>query len=216
MAKRRTNRRNRKTNRRNRRRTMRGGMCPLAVQAMGGGLGAATQQALAQGGQFAANTRSYHGGFRTGGAAYGVNQPLMGGRRRKMRGGMAPLSIFGQEGVDVQRASAHLAGQDAALKTAADFSRTLAGTDNPGASTAPMVGGGSRKMSKARFLAKRRGSRKMRKSRRRGQRGGAILNGDGAPAGASYMLLGGDAALQRAAAQVENPAWADVAKGQFA
>lgn len=202
MAHRKTNRRNRRTNRKNRK-TMRGGMCPLAVQAMGGGLGIGTQQALAQGQQFGGLTRSYHGGNRTGGAAYGVNMPLTGGRRRKshrrgrkMRGGMAPLAIFGTEGVDVARASAHLAGQDAALKAAADFSRTLAGTDNPGATTAPMVGG------------------RRRKSHRR-MRGGAILNGDGAPSNASYMLLADDAALQRAAAQVENPAWAGVAKMQF-
>jgi hypothetical protein len=94
------------------------------------------------------------------------------------------------------------------LKEAAAFSQTPAGTDNPGLSRGSMVGGGSRKMRKSRFSAKRRKShRKMR--------GGAILNGEGAPSNASYMLLADDAALAKAAAQVENPAWEGVAKMQF-
>jgi hypothetical protein len=190
-------------------------MCPLAVSSIGDGLGEATRQALQQGGQFAANTRTYHGGMRTGGAAYGVN-PMMGGRRasrkRMMYGGMAPLSAFDNQGVDVPRASAHLIGQDNAINEAAAFSRTLAGTDNPAASGSRMVGGVRRKMSRRR---RGRKSHRNRKSHRR-MRGGAILNGTGAPSDAPYMLLADDPALQNAAAQVENPAWAGVAKMQFA
>lgn len=199
-------------------------MCPLAMGG-GDGLGEATRQALQQGGQFAANTQTYHGGMRTGGAAYsGAAGPaqganMMGGgrrrasRKRMMYGGMMPLSGFGQDGAGVPRASAHLIGQDNAINEAAAFSRTLAGTDNPAASGSRMVGGVRRKMSRGR---KSRRGRKSHRGRGRRMRGGAILNGTGAPSNASYMLLADDPALQRAAAQVENPAWAGVAKMQFA
>ncbi len=200
---------------------MRGGMCPLAVSSIGGGLGEATREALMQGGQFAAGTRTYHGGWRTGGAAYSgaAGAPLMGGGRRRkgrystrrQRGGMAPISVFGTEGVDVNRASAHLTGQDNAINEAARYSMTPAGMDNPGMTSGSRMTGGRRRKSS------RRGRKSRRKShRRRKMRGGAILNGAGAPANGSYMLLADDPALQRAAAQVENPAWAGVAKMQFA
>lgn len=73
------------------------------------------------------------------------SEMLKGGRRRKSRkggrksrksgrkgrrssrkmyyGGMAPMSIFGTEGTDVNRASAHLTGQDTALNEALAYSR---------------------------------------------------------------------------------------------
>jgi hypothetical protein len=198
--------RRRSSRRRHRSRKMRGGACPLALSASPydqfGGLAPSTQQSIAQGAQFGGMTRTYHGGFRTGGEAYGVNLPVMGGgrrrrSRRRMRGGMAPLDYaFGPEGngAGVARDMAHLRGGDMAMAEAAAFSRTPAGTDNPGVSQA----GGRRRR------RRRRGSRRMR--------GGAIYEGAPYSQNGSNMLLADDPALAAQAAKLESPTWIGVAK----
>lgn len=193
----------RRSSRRNRRRShrMRGGACSLALSPgpFNGPstMPPATEQSLAQGAQFGGMTRSYHGGFRSGGTAYGVNLPMGGGRRRRsrrrMRGGMAPLgSAFGPagNGAGVARDMAHLGGQDAAFAEAAAFSKTPAGTDNPGLSQA--------------------GGRRRRRSRRgRKMRGGALLEGAPYSQTSSDMLLEG--AQAAAAAKMMSPDWTGVA-----
>lgn len=217
-------RRNRKTNRRNRK--QRGGACALAGAPYGADLLADSRaQSLAQGQQFATITRPYHGGAR--------RRTL----RHAMRGGMAPLSIFGSEGTGVDRASAHLTGQDNALAEAAGFSRTH--PDMPDAMGAQVmdavnkgmaqVGAGRRRRSrgrKNRRSLRRRGRKATRRNRkmyyggRRSScglmRGGAALM-EGAPysQAGSNMLLADDSALQAQAAKMESPAWAGVERQTY-
>ena len=218
----------------------RGGACdisPAPVNATANELGLATQQSLAQGEQFAVLTRAYHGGKRRRGmTARKSRKAERKGRkaerksrkaerksrrntrkgerkaeRKAMKGGMAPMSIFGTEGVDVQRAMAHLAGQDMALNQAAAYSMTPEGQDNP---FVPKVG-----------PAQKAGARNMktgsmtRTSRRTAQgspRGGRPIY-DGAPytQTSSDMLLADDPARQAQAKQLESPTWKGVADGTY-
>ncbi len=216
-------RRNRKSCRRNRRnRKQNGGACALAGAPYGADLMADSRaQSLAQGNQFATITRPYHGGARTRRA----NR-----NRRMMYGGMAPLSIFGTEGTGVDRASAHLTGQDNALAEAAGYSRTHPDLpDAMGSQVLDAVNKGMAQVGGRRARRRsRKGSRKSRKNRRnrrmnggrRGScgmmRGGAALL-EGAPysQGSSDMLLADDAALQAQAAKMESPAWTGVARGTY-
>ena len=210
-------RRNR--NRRNNRR-QNGGSCALSGAPYGADLLADSRaQSLAQGNQFATITRPYHGGA-----------------RRTMRGGMAPLSIFGSEGTGVDRASAHLTGQDNALAEAAGFSRTH--PDMPNAMGAQVMDAVNKGMAqvggrRSRNRKNRNRSRKNRKNRRntctrrnrnrnrscrrnRRMNGGAALL-EGAPYSqtSSDMLLADDSALQAQAAKMESPAWTGVARGTY-
>lgn len=181
----------RKSSRRIRRRSrrMRGGACPLALAGPFNGpstIPPATEQSLAQGAQFGGMTRSYHGGRRRSrriAARYSKKNS------RRMRGGMATLAhAFGPEGngAGVARDMAHLRGQDMAMSDAAAFSKTPAGTDNPGATQS----GGRR---------------------RRQMRGGAIYEGAPYSQTSSDMLLADDPALAAQAAKLESPSWIGVA-----
>ncbi len=261
MSKRYNSRKNRNRNSRNRKNrnrkgNMYGGACNLGgapVNDMSMTTGGA--QSLAQGRQFADLTRSYHGGFMdetpsntTPNTTPNVNVPeneknQSGGYR--MRGGMAPLSIFGTEGTDVNRASAHLVGPDDALDDAASYSRMnpdlpnntagqLMDAVNKGMS---QVGGRKRRRSTRRRRATRgmRGGRRstcgiMRGGRRRRStrgmrggrrstcgmmRGGAIYEGAPYSQGGSDMLLADDPSLQAQAAKMESPAWTSVQAGTY-
>ena len=228
------NRKNRSRKNRKNRNNMYGGKQGGGACAVGGApvndalMANSGAQSLAQGRQFAEITRPYHGG--------GVSPPhplIKGGRR--MRGGVAPLSIFGTEGADVNRASAHLTGQDNALAEAQRFS-----TMNPDMPNAiggqvmdavnkgvAQVGAGRRRKSrKGRKSRKsRKGSRKSRKSRkmyyggRRSScgimRGGAIYEGAPYSQGSSDMLLADDPSLAAQAAKMESPAWTGVERGTY-
>ncbi len=162
-----------------------------------------------------------------------------------MRGGMAPLSIFGTEGADVNRASAHLAGQDAALADAASYSPMNPDLPNNTAGQLmdavnkgmAQVGGRRRRRSTRRRRATRgmrggrrstcgmmRGGRRstcgmMRGGRRRrstrGMRGGAIYEGAPYSQGGSDMLLADDPSLQAQAAKMESPTWTSVQAGTY-
>jgi hypothetical protein len=219
-------RRNRKSTRRNRRNNRRqnGGACALAGAPYGADLMADSRaQSLAQGNQFATITRPYHGGART-----------RRRNRRVMYGGMAPLSIFGSEGTGVDRASAHLTGQDNALAEAAGYSRTH--PDLPDAMGAQVLDAVNKGMAQVggRRRRSRKGNRKSRKNRknrnsRRNRRmnggrrsscgmmrgGAALLEGAPYSQGSSDMLLADDAALQAQAAKMESPAWTGVARGTY-
>ncbi len=214
-------RRNRKSCRRNRRnRRQNGGACALAGAPYGADLMADSRaQSLAQGNQFATITRPYHGGARTR-------------RRRAMYGGMAPLSIFGTEGTGVDRASAHLTGQDNALSEAAGYSRTHPDLpDAMGSQVLDAVNKGMAQVGGSARRARRRsrkGNRKSRKNRRNrrmngGRRsscgmmrgGAALLEGSPYSQTSSDMLLADDAALQAQAAKMESPAWTGVARGTY-
>jgi hypothetical protein len=156
------------------------------------------------------------------------------------RGGMAPLSIFGSEGTGVDRASAHLTGQDNALAEAAGYSRTH--PDLPDAMGAQVmaavnkgmaqVGGSARRRNRKSRNRKDRKSRKNRKNRRNTRRnrrmnggrrsscgmmrgGAALLEGAPYSQTSSDMLLADDAALQAQAAKMESPAWTGVARGTY-
>ncbi len=153
-------RRNRRTScrrNRNRNRRQNGGACALAGAPYGADLMADSRaQSLAQGNQFATITRPYHGGSRT-----------RRRNRRVMYGGMAPLSIFGSEGTGVDRASAHLTGQDNALAEAAGFSRTH--PDLPDAMGAQVMDAVNKGMAQVGGRSRRR-NRKDRKSRKGNRR----------------------------------------------
>jgi len=220
MARRKSTRRNR-----NRNRKLRGGACALSGAPYGADLLADSRaQSLAQGQQFATITRPYHGGA----------------RRRSMRGGMAPLSIFGTEGTGVDRASAHLTGQDNALAEAAGFSH--ANPDMAGAMGSQVIDAVSKGMAQVggrkyrnRSRKNRNRSRKNRKNRRNTRRnrnrkmyyggrrsscglmrgGAAILEGAAYSQNGSNMLLADDSALQAQAAKMESPAWTGVASGTY-
>ncbi len=185
------------------RRAMYGGACGLSGAAYGADLMASSgAQSLAQGRQFAEYTRPYHGGS-----------------RRRMRGGMAPLSQFGEDGAGVLRQEAHLGGQDAALREAAAYSATHpdlpVGNFINDASTAvakgavnPMAGGRRRRG--------RRASRKARRHRRkRSMRGGAIYEGAPYSQSSSDMLLADDPSLMAQAAKLESPTWVGVERGTY-
>ncbi len=185
------------------RRAMYGGACGLGGAAYGADLMASSgAQSLAQGRQFAEYTRPYHGGS-----------------RRRMRGGMAPLSQFGEDGAGVLRQEAHLGGQDAALREAAAYSATHpdlpVGNFINDASTAvakgavnPMAGGRRRRGRKA--------SRKARRHRRkRSMRGGAIYEGAPYSQSSSDMLLADDPSLMAQAAKLESPTWVGVERGTY-
>lgn len=169
----------------------------------------ASQQSIEQGMQFSANTADYHGG--------GRRRSSRKMRSRRMRGGMAPLSIFGNDTAGVARDIGHMRGQDMALAQAAAYSASPAGQDNPNIAIVNdnMKGGGSRKMRKSRFSAKRRKShRKGRKSHRR-MRGGALLVGAPWSPTGSDRLLAGDPALMAEAARLESPTWRGVEAGTY-
>lgn len=211
----RRNRSRKNRNSRQNRKSMRGGACGLGSAApLGMDLMASSgAQSLAQGRQFAEYTRPYHGGS-----------------RRRMRGGMAPLSQFGADGAGVLRQEAHLGGQDAALREAAAYSATHpdlpAGNFINDASTAvakgavnPMAGGRRRRGRKATRKSRkaRRHGRKGKRSMRRGRsmRGGAIYEGAPYSQGSSDMLLADDRALQAQAAKLESPTWVGVERGTY-
>ncbi len=220
----RKSRKNRNRSRRNRnrnrsRRSMYGGACDLGTAAPYGinTMAGSAAQSLAQGRQFADYTRPYHGGRRSHRRSH-----------RKLRGGMAPWpSAFGSDGAGVLRASAHLAGQDAALAQARAFSESPAGQDNPaytlqgqvaegveramappsGPMGGNMAGGGGR----------RRRSRRGRKTtRRRRMRGGMSIY-EGAPWSqtGSDRLLADDPTLMAQAAKMESPAWVGVERETY-
>ncbi len=107
--------------------------------------------------------------------------------RRMYYGGMAPMSIFGTEGVDVNRASAMLGGQDAALNEALAYSKAN-----------PQMGG-----------------RRRRRSHRRRYRGGALLEGAPWSQTSSDMLLADSPEASAMAAKMESPAWTGVQQGTF-
>lgn len=158
-------RRNRKTSsrrNRNRNRKQNGGACALAGAPYGADLMADSRaQSLAQGNQFATITRPYHGGARR------ANRSTYR-RRRAMYGGMAPLSIFGTEGTGVDRAPAHLTGQDNALAEAASYSRTH--PDLPDAMGAQVLAAVDKGMAQVGGSARRANRRRNRKSRNRKDR----------------------------------------------
>lgn len=215
--------RTRRHTRRSVHRKKRGGACdiqPAPVNATANELGLATQQSLAQGEQFAVLTRAYHGGKRRrGNTARKSRKSRRNTRkgRRSMKGGMAPMSIFGTEGVDVQRAMAHLAGQDMALNQAAAYSLTPEGQDNPYVpNVGPAQKAGARKNRKASRKASRKAHRKSHRKAKRAQRGGMPIY-DGAPytQTSSDMLLADDPALQAQAKQIESPTWTGVANGTY-
>jgi hypothetical protein len=166
----------------------------------------ASQQSIEQGMQFAANTKDYHGGRRR------RSHRRRGSRRgrRTMRGGMANLSIFGNDTAGVPRDMAHMRGQDMALAQAAAYSASPAGQDNP---NIPIVNdnmkGGRR----------RRGRKSHRKSHRKGRRsmrgGGALLEGAPWSPTGSDRLLAGDPALMAEAARLESPTWRGVEAGTY-
>lgn len=213
------NRKNRSRRNRKNRNNMYGGKQGGGACAIGGApvndslMAGAGAQSLAQGRQFAEITRPYHGG-------------------RRMRGGVAPLSIFGTEGTDVNRASAHLTGQDNALAEAQRFS-----TMNPDMPNAmggqvmdavnkgvAQIGAGRKRKNRSR-KGSRKNSRKNRKSRkmyyggRRSScglmRGGAIYEGAPYSQGSSDMLLADDPALAAQAAKMESPTWTGVERGTY-
>jgi len=210
----RKSRKNRNRNRSRRSRSMYGGACDLGTAAPYGvdTMAGSAAQSLAQGRQFAEYTRPYHGGRRSHKRTH-----------RKLRGGMAPWpSAFGSDGAGVLRASAHLAGQDAALAQARAFSESAAGQDNPAYTlqgqvaegveramappSGPMAGG-----------RRRRRSRRGRKTtRRRRMRGGMSIY-EGAPWSqtSSDRLLADDPTLMAQAAKMESPAWVGVDRGTY-
>lgn len=198
----------------------RGGACdisPAPVGASANELGLATQQSLAQGEQFAVLNRAYHGGKRrTARKSRKAGRNTRKGRKaakRSMKGGMAPLSIFGGEGVDVQRGMAHLNGQDMALNQAAAYSLTPEGQDNP---YVPNMGPAQKAGARRRRSMKRKSHRKSHRKAKRSQRGGMAIY-DGAPytQASSDMLLADDPALQAQAKQIESPTWKGVADGTY-
>ena len=212
--------RTRRHTRRSIHRRKRGGACdisPAPVNATANELGLATQQSLAQGEQFAVLNRAYHGGKRRRGMTARKSRKAerksrrRAGRKaakRSMKGGMAPMSIFGTEGVDVQRAMAHLAGQDMALNQAAAYSLTPEGQDNPYVpNMGPAQKAGARR---------RRSMKRSHRKSKRSQRGGMAIY-DGAPytQTSSDMLLADDPALQAQAKQIESPTWKGVADGTY-
>jgi hypothetical protein len=154
----------------------------------------ASQQSIEQGMQFSANTKDYHGGRRR-----------THRRRRTMRGGMAPLSIFGNDAAGVARDMAHMRGQDMALAQAAAYSASPAGQDNPNIPIVTSKGG------------RRRGRKSHRKGRgrRRSMRGGALLEGAPWSPTGSDRLLAGDPALMAEAARLESPTWRGVEAGTY-
>ncbi len=158
----------------------------------------ASQQSIEQGMQFAANTKDYHGGRRR------RSHRRRGSRRgrRTMRGGMAPLSIFGNDTAGVPRDMAHMRGQDMALAQAAAYSASPAGQDNPNIPIVTSKGG-------------RRRHRKGRKSHRKSMRGGALLEGAPWSPTGSDRLLAGDPALMAEAARLESPTWRGVEAGTY-
>ncbi len=119
----------------------------------------------------------------------GSRKGRKGSRRgsRRYRGGMAPMSIFGTEGTDVNRASAHLTGQDAALNEALSYSRAN-----------PQMGG-----------------RRRRRSHGRKYRGGGLLEGAPFSQTSSNMLLADSPGAAAEAAKMESPAWTGVQQGTF-
>jgi hypothetical protein len=161
-----------------------------------------------------------------------------------MYGGMAPLSIFGTEGTGVDRASAHLTGQDNALAESAGYSRTHPDLpDAMGSQVLDAVNKGMAQVGGRR--RKSRNSRKNRKNRRNTRRfntrrsrvsnasrnrrlsggrrsscgmmrgGAAILEGSAYSQNGSNMILADDSALQAQAAKMESPAWTGVARGTY-
>lgn len=212
MAKSRRNRDRKSRNRKNRksnRRSMYGGTCglggaPYGIDTMAG----SAAQSLAQGRQFAEYTRPYHGGRRR--------------THRRLRGGMAPWpSAFGSDGAGVIRASAHLAGQDAALAQARAFSESPAGQDNPAYTLQGQVAEGVERAmappsgpmggNMAGGRRRRRGRKGRKTTRRRKMRGGMSLY-EGAPwsQNGSDRLLADDPTLMAQAAKMESPAWVGV------
>jgi hypothetical protein len=201
MAKNRNRNRNRKSRKS---RYMYGGAlegAPYGVDTME----PASMQSIEQGMQFNTMTKDYHGGRRR-----------TQRRRRTMRGGMAPLSIFGNDAAGVQRDMAHMRGQDMAFAQAAAYSASPAGQDNPNIPIVNdnMKGGRRRKGRKSH----RKSHRKGRKSHRKGRRsmyGGALLEGAPWSPTGSDRLLAGDPALMAEAARLESPTWRGVEAGTY-
>jgi hypothetical protein len=149
---------------------------------------------------------------------------------------MAPLDIFGKEGVDVNRASAMLGGQDTALNEALAYSKAN-----------PQMGGRRRRMrggnegsgpvplartSPHRFIFRLDGTIyspslgrnvtqgeyeqiKAENAAKYGQRGGALLEGAPWSQTSSDMLLADSPQASAQAAKMESPAWTGVQNGTF-
>jgi hypothetical protein len=193
---RRSHRKNRSTSRR-----MYGGACALGGAPYGvDTMQPASAMSIGQGEQFAAITRPYHGGGRT---------------RRRMRGGMAPLSIFGNDTAGVARDMAHMRGQDMALNQAAAYSASPAGQDNPNIPTVIDKQAGGRRRRRGR-KSNRKSHRKNRRSHRRTMRGGmALLTGAPWSQTGSDRLLADSPALAAEAVRLESPTWKGVEEGTY-
>lgn len=186
---------------------MYGGACALGGAPYGvDTMQPASAMSIGQGEQFAAITRPYHGG----------------GRTRKMRGGMAPLSIFGNDTAGVARDMAHMRGQDMALNQAAAYSASPEGQDNPNIPIVNdhMKGGrrrrGRKSSRKSHRFAARSAKRDLRRKSSRRMRGGAALI-TGAPWSqtGSDRLLADSPALMAEAARLESPTWKGVEAGTY-
>lgn len=166
---------------------------------------------IGQGEQFAELTRPFHGGGRRRSSRKMRKSRFSTKRRiaahsRRMRGGMAPLSIFGNDTAGVARESAHMRGQDMALTQAAAYSASPDGQDNPNIPTVIDKQAGGR----------RRRSAKRKLRRRKSMRGGAIHH-TGAPFSqtSSERLLADSPALAAEAARMESPTWKGVEAGTY-
>ena len=202
MAKKSHRRSNRKSQRKNR---MYGGACALGGAPYGvDTMQPASAMSIGQGEQFAALTRPYHGGGRT--------KRRM--KNRRMYGGMAPLSIFGNDTAGVARDMAHMRGQDMAMDQAAAYSASPAGQDNPSIPTVidKQAGGRRRKNRKSSRKSHRKSSRKNRRS----MYGGSMLL-TGAPWSqtGSDRLLADSPALAAEAVRMESPTWKGVEAGTY-
>lgn len=200
MAK--NSRRNRNRSRKSRRYMYGGALegAPYGVDTME----PASQQSVEQGMQFSANTADYHGGGRKRRGSRKM-------RTRRMRGGMAPLSIFGNDAAGVARDMAHMRGQDMALAQAAAYSASPAGQDNP---NIPIVND-NMKGGRRRRKSHRKGRKSHRRSHRKMRGGAALLEGAPWSPTGSDRLLAGDPALMAEAARLESPTWRGVEAGTY-
>ena len=200
---------------------MYGGACALGGAPYGvDTMQPASAMSIGQGEQFAALTRPYHGGGRT--------KRRM--KNRRMYGGMAPLSIFGNDTAGVARDMAHMRGQDMAMDQAAAYSASPAGQDNPSIPTVidKQAGGRRRKNRKSSRKSHRKSSRKShrkssrkshRKSSRKNRRsmygGSMLLTGAPWSQTGSDRLLADSPALAAEAVRMESPTWKGVEAGTY-
>jgi hypothetical protein len=151
-------------------------------------------------------------------------------KNRRMYGGMAPLSIFGNDTAGVARDMAHMRGQDMAMDQAAAYSASPAGQDNPSIPTVidKQAGGRRRKNRKSSRKSHRKSSRKShrkssrkshRKSSRKNRRsmygGSMLLTGAPWSQTGSDRLLADSPALAAEAVRMESPTWKGVEAGTY-